>query len=208
MSTADREKWDELYRAGAYSERPHPSALLKAWIGRLPMGRALDLACGAGRNSLFLAGNGYQVTGIDLSAVGLQRAALAANRQGLDITWIQQDLDHAAVAGRFNVVCLFRYLNRPLIRRLPQLLAAGGVLLVEQHLAVDEAPSRVPIAGPANPDFRVAAGELPEMLSELDLLHTEEGIVTDPDGRHVALCRLVAGNDADHSRLRKAAPSS
>ena len=50
MSRADRKKWNERYRAGAFAERTHPSALLEDWIDRLPLGRALDLACGAGRN--------------------------------------------------------------------------------------------------------------------------------------------------------------
>ena len=156
MSKADRVKWDERYRAGAFAERPHPSALLEAWISRLPhgRGRALDLACGAGRNSLFLARHGFEVTGIDVSSEGLKRAAASAAREGLDVTWMRHDLDAGLpVSGPFDVVCLFRYVNPTLIRQLPSLLATGGILMVEEHLATDEH-----VAGPSNPAFCVQPG--------------------------------------------------
>ena len=193
MSKADQVKWDERYRAGAFAERPHPSALLEAWVSRLPnscgrrRGRALDLACGAGRNSLFLARHGFAVTGIDISSEGLGRAAASAAREGLDITWLRHDLDDGLPAsGPFEAVCLFRYVNPDLIRRLPGLLARNGILLVEEHLATDQ-----PVAGPANPAFCVQPGELRRLLPELEVLHQEEGIIADPDGRQVAIARLV-----------------
>ncbi|MDE0364779.1 MAG: class I SAM-dependent methyltransferase [Gammaproteobacteria bacterium] len=195
MSRADREKWDQRYRAGAFAERTHPSALLEDWIDRLPGGRALDLACGAGRNSLFLARRGFEVTGIDVSTAGLQRARRSALDQGLEIVWRQQDLDDGLHCGEtFNVVCLFRYFNRQLIRSLPSRLAPGGILLAEEHLAVDADCLQMPLAGPSNPAFLVKPGELRNLTANLEPLHQEEGIVTDPDGRQVALSRLVATN--------------
>ena len=193
MSKADRAKWDERYRAGAFAERPHPSALLEAWVSRLPnscrrsRGRALDLACGAGRNSLFLARHGFEVTGIDISSEGLKRATASAAHDGLDVTWMRHDLDAGLpVCGPFDVVCLFRYLNADVIRRLPSLLATDGILMVEEHLATDQ-----PVAGPSNPAFCVQPGELRRLLPGLDVLHQEEGIIADPDGRPAALARLV-----------------
>ena len=193
MSRADREKWDARYREGAFAGRTHPSALIKDWIGRLPKGRALDLACGAGRNALFLARNGFEVTGTDISTVGLERARSSARNAGLDIDWRQQDLEEGLeVEGRFEVICVFRYLNRRLICSLPEKLSPAGVLMVEEHLAVDQENLAVSIAGPSNPAFLLAPGELPGMAGDLRVLHQEEGIVTDPDGRHVALARLVA----------------
>ena len=195
MSRADRKKWDERYRAGAFAERTHPSALLEDWIDRLPRGRALDLACGAGRNTLFLARNGFEVTGIDISAAGLERARRLALDAGLEIDWREQDLDDGLQAnGQFSVICVFRYLNRNLLGSLPPLLAPGGVLLVEEHLAVDAASLQTPVAGPSNPSFLIEPGELRALTANLELLDQEEGIVTDPDGRQVALARLVASN--------------
>ena len=199
MSKADRVKWDERYRTGAFAERPHPSVLLEAWVSRLPngcgrsSGRALDLACGAGRNSLFLARHGFEVTGIDVSSEGLKRAAASAEREGLDVTWMRHDLDEGLpVSGPFNVVCLFRYVNPALVRQLPDLLATDGILMVEEHLATDQ-----PVAGPSNPAFCVQPGELRRLLPGLDVLHQEEGIIADPDGRQVAIARLVGSLAAE-----------
>ena len=190
MSRADREKWDERYRGGAFAERPHPSALLEDWIDRLPGGRALDLACGAGRNSLFLARNGFEVTGVDISSAGLERARHSALVADLEIDWRQQDLDDGLEAqGKFDVICLFRYVNRHLIGSLPPMLAPGGMLLIEEHLVVDARSLKAPIAGPSNPAFLVKPGELRALTASLESLHQKEGIVTDPDGRHVALAR-------------------
>lgn len=195
MSRADREKWDERYRAGAFTGRPHPSALLEDWIDRLPGSRALDLACGAGRNALFLARNGFEVTGIDISSEGLNRARASARDAGLAVDWQRQDLDDGLqVACDFDVICLFRYLNRNLMRGLPALLAPGGILLAEEHLAVDPASTPVPVIGPSNPEFLIEPGELRSIADSLEVLHSEEGIVTDPDGRRVALARIVARN--------------
>ena len=70
MSTVERDKWNERYREGAYEERTHPTALLAEWLPRLPRGTALDVACGAGRNAIYLAAHGYRVTAVDNRGVG------------------------------------------------------------------------------------------------------------------------------------------
>ena len=205
MSKADQDKWDERYHAGAFAERTHPSALLNEWIARLPPGRALDLACGAGRNALFLARNGFEVTAVDISPAGLERARCSARQTASEIDWRQRDLDEPLnIIGNFQVICLFRYMNQPLIRRLPKLLAPGGVLLVEEHLAADQSQLESPIAGPSNPAFLIAPGELPALLDGLTVLHQEEGVVMDPDGRHVALSRFVGTNDQGTQAARSA----
>ena len=73
MSRADQDKWDARYRDGAYAERTHPSALLDRWLPqlRLPEGspRAIDVACGMGRNAIYLANQGWQVDAVDISAL-------------------------------------------------------------------------------------------------------------------------------------------
>ena len=78
MSNTDREKWNERYTSGAYAARTHPTQLLADWIDQLPRGRALDVACGAGRNALYLAEHGYAVDAVDISSVALDRARAAA----------------------------------------------------------------------------------------------------------------------------------
>ncbi len=96
MSDADKERWNARYASGEYIARSHPSELLARWIDRLPKGRALDVACGAGRNALFLAAKGYRVEAMDISSVALERAATRARKEGLEVRWIEADLEGIA----------------------------------------------------------------------------------------------------------------
>lgn len=191
MVNPERDKWDERYRAGAYDERPHPTALLADWLARLPRGTALDVACGAGRNSVFLAANGYAVTAVDISAVGVERGRRRASEAHLSIDWLCADLDEPGVPAlpttRYDLIVWVRYIQRALMPHLIARLAPGGVLLCEQHLATDAA-----VAGPNNPSFRLQPGELRASASGLRALLDHEGQVTDPDGRVVMLAQLVA----------------
>lgn len=188
MADTDRAKWDQRYREGAYGDRRHPSALLAEWIDHIPRGRALDLACGAGRNALFLAAHGFEVDAIDISGEGLARARAAAAEAGLRVNWIEHDLDEPpALESGYTLILVIRYVNLPLIRHLASLLATGGFLLCEEHLVTD-----ADVIGPGNPAFRVDPGELHAAANGLLMRHYEEAVSDDPDGRPAALARLVA----------------
>lgn len=194
MTNPERDKWDERYGAGAYADRPHPSALLTRWLPELPRGTALDVACGAGRNAVFLAANGYTVTAVDISAAGIERGRQRAAEERLAIDWLCADLDEPGVpalpAVRYDLIVWVRYIQRALLPQLVARLAPGGVLLCEQHLA-----TTATVAGPGNPNFRLQRGELRAGATPLRVLHDYEGIVTDPDGRDVMLAQLVAAAD-------------
>ena len=195
MSAAERDKWDARYRDGAYRERTHPTALLADWLPRCPRGRALDVACGAGRNALFLAANGFAVTALDISGVALERGQHAAAGRGLDVEWLQADLDddprRTLPAGPFDLIVWVRYVQRALLPHVVARLRAGGLLVCEQHIAADAT-----VAGPTNRSFRLAPGELERSANSLELLHSYEGLVVDPDGRTVALAQLVGAKTA------------
>lgn len=188
MSEADRTKWDERYRGGAYADRGQPSEVLRAWIHRLPRGRALDVACGAGRNALYLAAQGYQVDAVDISGEALARARESARAAGLEVNWIEHDLDAPPpLAPGYALVLAVRFMNLERVRQLADWLDPGGCLVTEQHLLTD-----AEVIGPANPAYRVRPGELRGLARGLELLHYEEGLFDDPDGRRAALARLVA----------------
>ena len=189
MSDADRDRWNERYRVGAYADREHPSPWLVACLPRAPVGRALDVACGAGRNALFLAERGYAVTGVDISREALSRARRSARTRGLDVEWIEHDLDVGpGVEGPFDVIVLIRYVHLALLERLCRELAPGGCLVVEEHLATE----RDDVAGPRNPAFRVAPGALRRAARSLHVIDSFEGEVSDPDGRPAMVARLFA----------------
>ncbi|NIP95989.1 MAG: methyltransferase domain-containing protein [Akkermansiaceae bacterium] len=188
MADQDREKWDQRYAAGAFADRSHPSDILAAWLPRLIPGDALDIACGAGRNSLHMARAGFRVDALDVSAEALARAASAAEEAGLEVSWIQCDLDSGLpVDGPYDLIVMIRYVNEPLLRTLSSMLRPGGVLIVEEHLTTEEA-----VIGPRDPRFRVKPGSLRAAVPDLEILEATDAVAEDPDGRRVALARLVA----------------
>ena len=187
MSETDRKKWDERYATGAYAARPWPTPLLSDWIDRLPRGRALDVACGAGRNSLFLAEHGYAVEGIDVSDVALDRARAAAAERRLDATFVQMDLEaELPTDRRYDLIVMVRYTHPVLVANLIELLADGGYLLCEEHLRTSRE-----VIGPTNPAYRMDPNELLGLSAGLRVVYYHEGVIDDPDGRPAALAQLV-----------------
>jgi SAM-dependent methyltransferase len=200
VSRAERDKWDTRYRAGAYSERPHPTALLTEWLDLLPRGRALDVACGAGRNALFLAAAGYAVDAVDISSAGLARGRAAAEARGVDVSWHCVDLDErpdALPSGPYDVVVWVRYVNAALWPNIVSRLAPGGHVLVEQHLV-----TKADVVGPTSAAFRLAPGELERAAADLMPVYAREGLVLDPDGRTAAVAQLI-GRRPDRSQATR-----
>jgi SAM-dependent methyltransferase len=192
MSETERSRWDGRYRDGAYAQRAHPTAFLAASLHELPRGRALDVACGAGRNAICLAAAGFAVDAVDISAAGLERAALNAQKLKLDINWIEADLGVHPIgstlpAGNYDLIVMVRYVNATLIDALAKKLNAGGYLLCEQHLRTAHE-----VVGPRSPEYRLGANELLHAATNLRVLSYREGLVTDPDGRRAALAQLIA----------------
>jgi tellurite methyltransferase len=188
MSETDRQRWDERYASGEYVGRTWPSALLERWMPRLPRGRALDVACGAGRNALFLAGQGYTVDAVDVSEVALERGRETAKERGLAVSFIQADLDAAPLpADRYQVIVVARFLDRRLCPRLAEALAEGGHLVYEQHLQTEAT-----VDGPRSREFRLRPQELLHLFWPLRVLHYEESLDEDREGRRMALASLVA----------------
>lgn len=201
MSKADREKWNARYREGAYATRPYPSELLARWLPRFQVPeqpRALDLASGTGRNSKFLARQGWQVDAIDIADVALAELSAAAEAGGLAIRCIERDLekDLDGLPGELGRECyqlafMMRYANPALAEAVLPTLAPGGYLVVESHLLTDQ-----DVIGPHSDRFRVAPGRLARAVAGLETLFYDEGIVLDPDGRPAALARVVARKPA------------
>jgi len=139
-SEPSRERWN---RRWAGEERVHastaPSRFLVAEVADLRPGTALDLACGAGRNAVWLAGQGWRVTAVDFSGVALRMARSLAAERAVDAEWIEADVVAWTPPARaYDLVCAF-YLQLPASERpiaLAHAAAAvrpGGTLLVVGH---------------------------------------------------------------------------
>lgn len=190
MSKQDRDKWNQRYAEDSY-QKNNPVTLVSEWLPRIPVGRALDVACGAGRNSILLAQTGFDVDAIDISRQGLDQARRTAMKQGLNINWIEHDLDEAyPFADNYSLIVVMWYVDLALIRKLCACLVPGGYLLCEEHLVTDQ-----DVIGPTSQNFRVAPGALREAVTGLEILHYEESIEAVPEGGQVASARVVARKD-------------
>ena len=154
--------------------------------------RALDVACGSGRDAVYLALNGYEVDAIDILPDALQRANDLASRHRVQIRTIQQDLERQPIlpAGQYDLVVVFRYLQRSLMPALSKALRPGGYLVYETF----HERNRQTGAKPANPDHLLKTGELTSSFSELEILIANDAF--EQSGRyfsHILARRRVEG---------------
>ncbi len=181
MPAADRQKWDAKYAADAAAWR-EPSAVLLGLAEFLPsQGRALDVAGGAGRNALWLAQRGLNVTVADVSPVGLALAQQRAAAAGLTIETIQIDLEREPLPpGPFDLIFSICYLWRPLFAAFPASLAPGGILAVIQPTKKNLERNGKPPAA-----YLLDEGELRKLVHGLEIIHYTED--WSADGRHDAV---------------------
>lgn len=142
MSEADRERWNRRYKERTDFLDFNPHALLVDHLYLLTGGRALDLACGVGRDALFLAAQGYRVDAVDLSRVALRMARAEAKRRNLSIQFIEADLDNYAIKPEtYDLIVDFYFLDRRLMPQMRAGLKRGGLVFLETYnirrLAVD-----------------------------------------------------------------------
>jgi SAM-dependent methyltransferase len=162
--------WDERYSGEGQIWSGDPNVQLVAEASDLTPGTALDLGCGEGSDVIWLARQGWRVTGADFSAAGLARAARLAEEAGVaDRTdWWRVDAREFDAGGRSFDLVTSQYLHPPeggmvdVVRRLAGAVAPGGHLLVVGHAPPPTAPSHL---GPHEPNARHRA-----MLPAADLL--------------------------------------
>jgi len=156
--------WDQHYSDVANVDFT-PSPLLVEVADLLPPGRALDLACGPGRNALFLASLGWQVTAVDRSPVAIR--LLRERTDGLSIDTRLADLETGEFAiepAAFDLVCDFHYLQLDLFPALREAVRPGGVFTGSIHLRDKHRESR----------YAVNPGELREQFQGWKILFYSE----------------------------------
>jgi SAM-dependent methyltransferase len=170
-----------------------PSAWLVSHRNVLPAsGRALDVACGRGRNARWLARQGFETTAVDRNPEAVAALAADARAEGLAVTGVVMDLEAAGLdfgGETYDVVVVVHYLHRA---HFPSLLAAltpGGVLVYETFTTAQAARGR-----PTNPAFLLQPGELLRRVQGLAILDSREG---DFEGRLVSSVVAVRPADRD-----------
>jgi rhodanese-related sulfurtransferase len=163
-----------------------PAPFLEEVLPLIPRGRAADLAAGSGREAVFLALHGFEVEAWDASPEALERAAALAARHGVAITSVVCDLEAPeppVPESRYHLVVCFRFLHRPLFRRMERALVPGGHLVCETFRAGQERFGR-----PCRARFLLEPGEFARAFPGLEILRHEE---PDPPGGPLT-ARLLA----------------
>jgi tellurite methyltransferase len=153
----------------------------------------LDLACGSGRNGLYLIENDIPVTFADVNSAAIEQvqqlASMANNRQQADFWSIDFEQEGASpLAGKFfAAILVFRYLHRPLFEQIKQAILPNGMIIYETFTTTQAQFGR-----PKNPDFLLKPGELVDIFSNWKILHSFEGIIESANGSKQAIAQIVA----------------
>jgi SAM-dependent methyltransferase len=182
-----REDWDRRYSEADLVWSATPNRFLVQEARDLQPGRALDLACGEGRNALWLAELGWRVTAVDYSGVAIEKARNRAARESTDVDFICTDLlEYEPDPDAFDLV-LVLYLQLPaherrlVLSRAAEALAPGGTLLLVGHDLVNMTDG---VGGPSDPR----------------VLYTPQDIVADLPGLEVEKAQRVLREVADADR--------
>jgi SAM-dependent methyltransferase len=171
----DRIKWDIRYGGAGYLFSFTPSRFLAQSLDLLiellpDSRRTLDLACGEGRNGIFLAQNGFQVTAVDISPCGIDKGVMRAAGLGVRMNFVQADLETFWPQETYDLIINFNFLLRARIPVMIDSLAPNGVIVME---TIMDTPS---LQGMHTKSFLLQRGELETLFAGFDgsLLLAEE----------------------------------
>ncbi|MBO0776350.1 MAG: class I SAM-dependent methyltransferase, partial [Actinobacteria bacterium] len=197
----EQEQWDQLYAGTELVWTAGPNQFVAEELAGEPPGRVLDLGTGEGRNAIWLAGQGWQVTAVDFAAAGLAKAQRLAAARGVTVEWVQADLRRYQPAqGAYDLV-LIAYIHLPwaefaaLLSAAESALAPGGTLLVVGHDADNISRG---YGGPQDPEILHRAGDVVAALPGLAIRRAGQArrkVQTDA-GERVAIDTVVRAQRA------------
>ena len=178
----DKERWN--VRHVKKPKKTTVSSILKQYIDNAKVGKAIDIACGTGRNTHFLVELGFSVDAVDLSDY-----ALGCIRDTPNITKIETDLDsYDLEKNSYDLILNTNYLNRRLMTQMPDALVDGGVVIFQTFIVAHEKPEN----GSMNPDYLLKKNELLNAFMKLDIIYYEERDDVNSFGEKVKVASLVA----------------
>jgi SAM-dependent methyltransferase len=164
---------------------PTPSPFLIEHVDLYPKGKALDLAMGGGRNAIYLAEQGYEVDGIDISPEFVEIASKRAKQKEVCLNTQVADLekDYKILENTYDLIICFNYLQRDLISQIKAGLRSGGMIVYETY-TVDQ----VQFGKPKNPDHLLKQNELLDMFRDFRCFYYREGVLEEQR----AIARIIA----------------
>jgi 2-polyprenyl-3-methyl-5-hydroxy-6-metoxy-1,4-benzoquinol methylase len=187
--------WDERYSEPGFAYGTAPNEFIASVANRIPKGKILSLAEGEGRNAVYLASLGYEVTGVDVSEVGLRKAQVLASQHGVIITTIHADLSKFKIEPEQWDGVIACYCHIPSTIRIPlhqaavQGLKPGGVFVLE---AFSKEQLNYNTGGPQSPDMLMSLDDLKHELTGLKFIHAVQIEREVREGsRHTGLASVV-----------------
>ena len=172
----NREAWDERYATEELIWKADPNRFLVEEADGLEPARALDVACGEGRNAVWLASKGWRVTGVDFSHAGLAKAERLAAERGVEVTWVEADVAvwRPPPASFDLVIVMYLHMvaeqRRQVLANAASALAPGGTVLVVGH---DVSNLHEGTGGPQDPAILFSPEDIVEDLAGLQIARAE-----------------------------------
>ena len=180
--------WNERYRLREHPAEDldaAPTLLVTTTAAKLGGGKALDFACGAGRNALWLAEHGWEVTAVDGAHAAIEILRTRAVERGLIINAVVADLEKGEFEiepSRWDLVAMCYYLQRNLFEPAKRGVAPGGILISIVHMTEP---------GEEDSPHRLRPGQLEQYFAGWEILHRYEGKAND-SAHHRAVAEIVA----------------
>ena len=199
----DSRFWDERYATTELIWTAEANRFLVEVANELTPGRALDLACGEGRNTVWLAEQGWEATGADFSPIGLAKAAKLAESRGVSVNLMVADATiwRPKIQGFDLVAVLYLQLPSPqreiALRSAIEAVAPGGTFLVVAHDVLNITDG---VGGPQDPSVCYSADGVNDLLGGFEII--ESGVrtrpVKTPEGAKDALDTVVVARKPPH----------
>ena len=176
-SEQDRLFWNKRYDTETYILGKEPVEFLKEHINILPGGKALDIAMGEGRNAVFLAKNGFEVDGCDVSEIAVKKTLGLAKENNVRVNAFVADLEiYKLPKDAYDVVACFYYLQRSLIPQIKEALKPGGMVIYETYTIENWERG---FEGPKNEDYLLKTNELLDLFKDLTIIYYRELVLDD-----------------------------
>jgi SAM-dependent methyltransferase len=195
------EDWNRRYSEADLLWSATPNRFLVSEVEGLTPGRALDLACGEGRNALWLAALGWRVTAVDFSSVAIEKARRRAAEDGVDVDFLCSDLlEYEPEPSSYDLVVVL-YLQLPgderriVLSRAAKALAASGTFLLVGHDLTNMTDG---VGGPSDPSVLYTPDEIVSELPGLEIEKAERVLRDVADADRPAIDALVRAGRPGH----------
>jgi len=177
----DKERWNK--RHVEKPMRHHVEPIIEKYVDKASVGKALDIACGVGRNTHFLVDKGFEVDAVDLSDYALSQV-----RDDMKITKIEEDLDtYTLQTNKYDLIININYLNRRFFPQIKEALKSAGIVIFETFIV-----AHGDFNNPSNPEYLLRKNELLHTFIGLDIIYYEEKDEVNLRGEKIRVASLVA----------------